>query len=658
MPLYNRTVSSNGPVYRFAAYTFDPSSGDLLRRGGLLRLPKQGAMILSILLERAGTVVTREELKSLLWQQDEYVEYEQAINKAMNRLRDTLRDDSTKPRFIETISKRGYRFCAIVELIRHEADVPPFGAISETTPLIFPKREEQPGLPANSQATIPDNRTNVFDSRAGKKAPRLAIALALFTCLALLFVYFHRLEKPKTVTSPLPVKIHMAIPPFEAHGEVSATAAEALRLKVADSLSQLPQLEIRGVRTLSGSRDETIHKASQDQKLQMLLLGTITLDANHIVVQLEIVRRLDAVHLASMQYEVTQQELASLPDRIQRDVLRQLQLPSPLEPTGHGSTQNPAAFEAYTEGRWLAVARTQTSLESAIDKYKTAIAMDPHFARAYAGMATAVEAQGQYHLAPVAERAETAKHFAQQAIQFDSDCAEAHAVLGFILYTNEWNAFEGEKELRRGIELDTNQAAFHIWLAVLLAQQGRKHESLEEIDHAKAVDPQWPAVYGAEMYVAEIARDTDRTHAAAMEFVRLQPASNNAHNGLAWADWNAGKYVVAIERWRAIAVKSGNTRRVAIEDAGLRAFRSGGVRGYAKVRIADILASPPPTGSQNDYVAAEWYAMSGNKMMALKELKRLCELHDPYCLAFRAIKYYDNLKDDPAYQRLLAEYAP
>ena len=658
MPVYTQIVSpSSQPVYRFAAYTFDPSSGDLLRRGGLLRLPKQSTMILSILLQRAGTVVTREELKSLLWQQGEYVEYEQAINKAMNRLRDTLRDDSAKPRFIETISKRGYRFCGIVELIPPETDALASAANSETIPSSFLQSKEQPDSRASSRATIPDYPTQVFDSHP-RKTLYLAIAVAVLTGLTVLFVYFHGRGKAKTVTSTLPVKIHMAIPSFESHGEVRATATEALRLKVADSLSQLPQLEIRGVRTLSGSREETIHEASQDPKLQMLLLGTMTLDANHIVIQLEIVRRLDAVHLASMQYEVTQQELASLPDRIQRDVLRQLQLPSPLEPTGHGSTQNPAAFEAYTEGRWLAVARTQTSLQSAIDKYKTAIAMDPKFARAYAGMATAVEAQGQYHLARVAERAETAKHLAQQAIQLDSDCAEAHAVLGFILYTNEWNAFEGEKELRRGIELDTNQAAFHIWLAVLLSQQGRKHESLEEIDHAKAVDPQWPAVYGAEMYVAEIARDTERTHAAAMEFVRLQPASNNAHNGLAWADWNAGKDVSAIERWRAIAVKSGNTRRVAVEDAGLRAFRSAGVRGYAKVRIADILASPPPTGSQNDYVAAEWYAMSGDKMMALKELKRLCESHDPYCLAFRAIKYYDSLKDDPAYQRLLTEYAP
>lgn len=339
MPVYTQIVSpSSQPVYRFAAYTFDPSSGDLLRRGGLLRLPKQSTMILSILLQRAGTVVTREELKSLLWQQGEYVEYEQAINKAMNRLRDTLRDDSAKPRFIETISKRGYRFCGIVELIPPETDALASAANSETIPSSFLQSKEQPDSRASSRATIPDYPTQVFDSHP-RKTLYLAIAVAVLTGLTVLFVYFHGRGKAKTVTSTLPVKIHMAIPSFESHGEVRATATGALRLKVADSLSQLPQLEIRGVRTLSGSREETIHEASQDPKLQMLLLGTMTLDANHIVIQLEIVRRLDAVHLASMQYEVTQQELASLPDRIQRDVLRQLQLPSPLEPTGHGSTQ-------------------------------------------------------------------------------------------------------------------------------------------------------------------------------------------------------------------------------------------------------------------------------------------------------------------------------
>ena len=96
--------------FAFAEFSFEPDTGILTRRHRDLRLPEQTARLLGVLLQRANSVVTREELRQALWPNEEFLDYDQGINVAVNRLRNALRDDPRKPRFLTTIPKRGYRF--------------------------------------------------------------------------------------------------------------------------------------------------------------------------------------------------------------------------------------------------------------------------------------------------------------------------------------------------------------------------------------------------------------------------------------------------------------------------------------------------------------------------------------------------------------------
>jgi len=103
------------PRVRFAAFEVDLQTGELFKHGRKIKLQTQSFLILASLLERPGEVLTREELCQKLWPSGVFVDFELGLNAAMNRLRSVLDDSPEKPRFIETLPRRGYRFLAPVE---------------------------------------------------------------------------------------------------------------------------------------------------------------------------------------------------------------------------------------------------------------------------------------------------------------------------------------------------------------------------------------------------------------------------------------------------------------------------------------------------------------------------------------------------------------
>jgi Tol biopolymer transport system component/DNA-binding winged helix-turn-helix (wHTH) protein len=108
------TSSSVPPTFCFGAFELDPRAGELRKKGMKIKLQGQPAEILVMLLERPGETVTRDELQKKLWPADTFVDFEQGLNNAMNRLRVALDDDAESPHFIETVPRRGYRFVGVL----------------------------------------------------------------------------------------------------------------------------------------------------------------------------------------------------------------------------------------------------------------------------------------------------------------------------------------------------------------------------------------------------------------------------------------------------------------------------------------------------------------------------------------------------------------
>src|SRR4051812_39363396 len=110
----SKSSASSGRVVRFGGFELDLHAAELRKAGARLSLPAQSCHVLALLLERAGDLVTREELRERLWPTGTFVDFEHGLNAVVNRLRDTLGDSADRPRFIETVPRRGYRFIAPV----------------------------------------------------------------------------------------------------------------------------------------------------------------------------------------------------------------------------------------------------------------------------------------------------------------------------------------------------------------------------------------------------------------------------------------------------------------------------------------------------------------------------------------------------------------
>ena len=119
----HRDVSGHGParadmrtLIRFGTFQLDPQAGQLLKNGRVIRLKPQPLRLLQLLLSRPGELVTRDEIRDLLWGTDTFVDFEQGMNTAVRQIREALGDDAETPVFVETVPKRGYRFIAPVDV--------------------------------------------------------------------------------------------------------------------------------------------------------------------------------------------------------------------------------------------------------------------------------------------------------------------------------------------------------------------------------------------------------------------------------------------------------------------------------------------------------------------------------------------------------------
>src|SRR3984893_2452494 len=128
---------------RFGVFEMDLGTGELRKHGVQIRLQKQPFQVLAILLEHAGEVVTREELQKRLWPADTFVDFDHGLNKAINKIREALGDSAESPRFLETVSRRGYRFLAEVKDSEAPVRNPELG-VQPRPPVIPPAAPDHP----------------------------------------------------------------------------------------------------------------------------------------------------------------------------------------------------------------------------------------------------------------------------------------------------------------------------------------------------------------------------------------------------------------------------------------------------------------------------------------------------------------------------------
>ena len=164
-------LQNHNKIARFGLFELDLDAGELRKSGVKLRLQGQPFQVLTLLLERAGEVVTREELREKLWPADTFVDFDHSVNTAINKVREALGDSASNPRYVETLARRGYRFIAPVQNEVSQSATAPAAIIAEPAEPAPPPRAIHPEL----QVPI----------------PRRAITRGLFGLIQVMYLIFY-----------------------------------------------------------------------------------------------------------------------------------------------------------------------------------------------------------------------------------------------------------------------------------------------------------------------------------------------------------------------------------------------------------------------------------------------------------------------------------
>jgi cholera toxin transcriptional activator len=168
--------NNSGRIARFGVFELDLAAGELRRNGAKLRLQDQPFQVLTLLLERAGEVVTREEMRQKLWPADTFVDFDHSLNTAVNKLRETLGDSASRPRYIETLARRGYRFIAPVQ---NNVENDKAGTAAPRCP---PSEVRQRSLQDSTPTLHPDLEVPI---------PRRSLTRGLFALVQLMYLIFY-----------------------------------------------------------------------------------------------------------------------------------------------------------------------------------------------------------------------------------------------------------------------------------------------------------------------------------------------------------------------------------------------------------------------------------------------------------------------------------
>jgi cholera toxin transcriptional activator len=170
---------NNVRIARFGVFELDLSAGELRKSGAKLRLQGQPVQVLTLLLERAGEVVTREELRQKLWASDTFVDFDHSLNTAINKVREALGDSASSPRYVETLARRGYRFIAPVQ-------TPPSQTRQDDVPA-------QAAGPAPPQAESPEQYPSIVSLHPELEVPipRRSLTRGLFALIQVMYLCFY-----------------------------------------------------------------------------------------------------------------------------------------------------------------------------------------------------------------------------------------------------------------------------------------------------------------------------------------------------------------------------------------------------------------------------------------------------------------------------------
>ena len=475
-------VVSANRVVRFGPFQVNLATRELRKSGTSLKLRPQAAKVLVLLLNHAGEMVTRDQLKLEIWGDGFFVDSEHGLNLCVRQIRAVLDDDPERPRYIETLPRQGYRFIARVEEVITDSGASvqaavPGGSITA------------PETPQASQHAPGRNLAHYKWAIAGAVSTLFAIAIILV--LALPGNRFHRLVYPTRIHSvavlPLENLSHDQEQEYFADGMTDELITELAKLHALRVISRNSIMQYKG-------KHKPIPEVARDLNVDAVVEGTVMRSGDQVRITAQLIEAPTDRHLWADRYEGDLQNVLVLQDEVAGAIAKQVRISLTPQEQGRLTAArpvNPEAHEAYLHGLYELRKKNSDGIEKSIEYFESATTIDPNYALAYAALSDAYYDESSMLRAPL-ESMPKARAAAARAIELDDSIAEAHASLGYVKLTFDWDWPGAEQEFRRALELNSNLPVAHSGYALYLLTSRRSEEAIREANVAQSVDPLVP----------------------------------------------------------------------------------------------------------------------------------------------------------------------
>ena len=608
--------------FRLAEWAVEPQLNTLERNGHTVRLEPKVMQVLVCLADHRGELVPKEQLIRAVWA-DTFVT-DEVLTRCISELRKALNDDSKQPRFIETIPKGGYRLLTRVEPLTHTTQ---------------------------SEVPHPSPRA-VLLSLSGVLLLTVLVLFGLPGLRKQLFEWFGRNHR----ASNTPAARSIAVLPLEnvSGDESQEYFAEGMTDQLITDLAKIGSLRVTS-RTSTNQFKKTakpLPEIARALNVELIVTGTVARSGDQVRITAQLVDGKNDTHLWAQDFQRDLQNVLKLESDIAQDIAREIRVELTKEDGARldvSPTVNRAAHDAYLRGRYQWNKKTGRALRESIRLYQQAIASDPEYALAYAGMADSyiiLEENGE--LSPT-QAIPLIKTAAGKAVNADPNLADAHMVLAATKET-EWDWASAEREYRRAIELNPGLARAHHWYAYLLVNMNRTNEAIAEIQRAVDLDPLSDGLYLQQADLYYYARQYDRAEQILERFDEPAKRSFSAHYSLGKVRLAKKAYPDAISEFiiTSSAEPEGSAGWILLTYAYAQAGkRREALEAFAKLNQLNRRKYVPPY-----WMAAVWTGL-GDHDKAFYFLNEAYRIRSSYLERIPSDPLLDPLRSDPRFQELL-----
>jgi TolB-like protein/DNA-binding winged helix-turn-helix (wHTH) protein/Flp pilus assembly protein TadD len=646
-------------TFQFGDFELDLTAYKLRRLGRPVRIERIPMELLILLLERRGDLVSREEIVERLWGQETFVDAETGINTAISKVRQALKESAGRPVFIQTISGKGYQFLGPappeVSLNQDRASL----ERSAIQPLIAPST---PSVFVKNGAAETANKL-VANATGAETAPKLSMGRRKATIVAivaaglLLMLAMYRSRGFLRSSQSAGEAVTIALLPFEnltgqPNQEYFADGLTEETIAVLGRVDPERIIAIARTSTMAyKGRTKTVAQIGQELGADYLLEGSVRREEDRVRVTVKLIRVRDQSRIWSESFDRFGSGVIQIQDELGNAIARQILVElSPGDMAPRQQTRILEAYDPYLIGRHFWSQLTPNSIRTSIEYFQAAVAKDPSYALAFAGLAEA------YTILPITSDAtprdvwQRAREAADEAVRLNGSLSEAQQAAGMVDFWLEWDWDRAAQRLRRAIQLNANNASAHRIYAHLLSNSGRHDEALDEIAIARKLDPLSPIANALTGQFLFYAGRHEEAISALQKAFAIAPRFWVAHSFMGQIQERRARSDAAIESLdKAYEFSGGNTSALSVKGYVLARSSNHSEAG----QIVSDLIHKGQSRFVPPYNIALVYAGLGKRESALEWLDKAYQAHDVRMIFLTVDPKWDDLRSHPKFRELL-----